>query len=275
MVDGEYKIDDLKAIMAQLRNRDGGCPWDLKQDFKSIAKYTIEEAYEVVDAIERGHYEDLCEELGDLLFQVIYHAQMATEENRFEFDDVVNQICAKLIRRHPHVFGDETLKTDEAIAGMWERIKAQEKKERVGDQITPSSLLDNVPVGMTALTRAIKLQNKAAKVGFDWPTVGPVIEKIEEELLELKEVMGDAVAEPSIRAQKSRQVEEFGDLLFVMANLARHLKIDPESALRGANEKFCKRFAYIEQAFDHNRQALEKASLEEMDLLWDEAKTKE
>jgi len=275
MVDGEYKIDDLKAIMAQLRNPQGGCPWDLKQDYKSISKYTIEEAYEVVDAIERGHYEDLCEELGDLLFQVIYHAQMASEEHRFEFDDVVNQICQKLIRRHPHVFGDETLHSDEAIAGMWERIKRQEKQERTADQQTPSSLLDDVPVTMTALTRAIKLQNKAAKVGFDWPTIGPVVEKIEEELLELKEVLG-APHPHQVDAQTKRaQVEEFGDLLFVMANLARHLKIDPESALRGANKKFCNRFGYIEQAFDHDRLALETASLEEMDLLWDEAKTKE
>lgn len=277
----QYNINDLKNIMAKLRSPDSGCPWDLKQDLKSIAPYTIEEAYEVVDAIDRGDSSDLCDELGDLLFQVIYHAQLAREDGQFQFDDVIQAICDKLIRRHPHVFGKEELKTDLEIKGMWERIKAEEKSAKVlklGVKTMPS-LLDDIPIGLPGLTRAVKLQNKAASVGFDWPDVTPVFYKIEEELSEVKEayeLTKEAVtSEVNCSKAKDHLTEEIGDLLFVITNLARHFKIDPEQAARSANEKFCRRFAYIEKQLTARGVSLADANLEEMDALWDEAKLTE
>lgn len=281
LIKTRYTLDDLIAIMVQLRNPQGGCPWDLKQDFKSISPYTIEEAYEVVDAIDRGDRSDLCEELGDLLFQVVYHAQMASEEEAFVFDDVVQAISEKLVRRHPHVFGDDDLKSDLEIKVMWDRIKQEEKSAKDSSELANASILDDIPVGLPALTRAVKLQNKAAKVGFDWPDASFVFDKIEEELQEVREAYSQARQEGQDKAQelspRSREklTEEIGDLMFVITNLARHMKIDPENAARGANNKFCSRFSYIEQELLNSGRSLDEASLEEMDALWDEAKTKE
>ena len=264
-----YDIADLKEIMARLRDPEGGCPWDLKQSFESIAPYTLEEAYEVVDAIDKGDMGALVDELGDLLFQVIYHAQLANEQQVFEFDDVVQAISEKMVRRHPHVFGDEALTSDEEIAEMWARVKGEEKQAGLPEGV-PSSLLDDVPVGLPGLTRAVKLQKKAAKVGFDWPDVGPVLDKIKEELSEFEAELG----RDGLDGQRARE-EEFGDLLFVLANLGRHLKIDPEAALRRANGKFIQRFQYIERELTREGKALSEYSLEEMDAKWDEAKALE
>lgn len=264
-----YDIADLKEIMARLRDPEGGCPWDLKQSFESIAPYTLEEAYEVVDALEKGDMGALVDELGDLLFQVIYHAQLAHEQQAFEFDDVVQAISEKMVRRHPHVFGDEALTSDEEIAEMWARVKGEEKQADLPAGV-PSSLLDDVPVGLPGLTRAVKLQKKAAKVGFDWPDVGPVLDKIKEELSEFEAELG----RDGLDGQRARE-EEFGDLLFVLANLGRHLKIDPEAALRRANGKFIQRFQYIERELTREGKALSEYSLEEMDAKWDEAKALE
>ena len=271
LIKQRYRIEDLIAIMAQLRNPDGGCPWDLKQDFKSISPYTIEEAYEVVDAIDREDKTDLCDELGDLLFQVVYHAHMAQENGDFSFDDVVQSISEKLVRRHPHVFGDDELKTDFEIKAMWERIKAEEKTAKTSAETVTTSILDDVPVGLPALTRAVKLQNKAAKVGFDWPDASFVFEKIEEELREVREAY-ELVEQQENACSTEKLHEEIGDLLFVITNLARHMKIDPEQAARGANFKFCSRFKYIEDQLQKSGRTLEEARLEEMDALWDEAK---
>lgn len=251
------QLDTLRAIMKALRTPGTGCPWDLEQDFATIAPYTIEEAYEVADAIGRGNKADLCEELGDLLLQVVYHAQLATEENSFTFDDVVEAICAKMIRRHPHVFGDEKARSAKLAKGFWEEIKAREKKEHDG----AASLLEGVPVGLPAMTRAVKLQAKAAKVGFDWPSIDFVYDKMNEEIDELKQ-----------ETTRGKQEAEYGDLLFAMANLGRHLDIDPESALRAANEKFARRFRHIEDELARRGSSPKQSTLEEMDALWDDAK---
>lgn len=280
---GRYDIEDLKEIMTRLRDPETGCPWDQRQDFKSISPYTIEEAYEVVDAIDTGDRAALCDELGDLLFQVIYHAEMAREEESFAFDDVVHAISAKLMRRHPHVFGSETLASDEEIREMWERVKLEEKAAAgtLGDEtLDAPSLLAGVPVGLPGLTRALKLQKKAARVGFDWPSTTPVLEKLEEELEEFRaelmtETINGADDETGGLANRDKIAEEFGDMLFVMANLARHLRIDPEAALRGANEKFCRRFHHIEVALARASRSPGDASLDEMEALWDEAKALE
>lgn len=279
----KYAIADLIEIMSSLRNPDGGCPWDLKQDFTSIAPYTIEEAYEVVDAIENGDLDELKDELGDLLFQVIFHSHLASEEKAagksgFEFGDVVQNICEKLIRRHPHVFGDEALLSDEEIKAMWERVKAEERGNK--SAVVEAGFLDDIPVGLPGLSRAVKLQKRAATIGFDWPSIGPVIEKIEEELSELKEALGAGEQSQTEYGdkrhynaeQKLHIEEEFGDLLFVMANLGRHLSIDPEKAVRGGNIKFERRFSFIEQELKRIGRSLSDASLEEMDALWDQAK---
>ena len=293
-------IGDLIAVMAALRMPLTGCPWDLEQNFASIAPYTIEEAYEVADAIERQDMPDLKEELGDLLLQVVYHARLAEEEGAFAFPDVVEAITTKMLRRHPHVFGDEEARTSGMAKGAWERIKAEEKAaksaERAALGLPPKSkggVLDDVPLGMTALTRAMKLQDKAAKVGFDWPSLGPVIDKMKEEVAELDEALaaglrgelkgtpipyddrraGDAAAqgpEPTSEIE-----EEFGDLLFVMANVARHLQLDPEAALRRANAKFTRRFAYIEAELARRGTTPAQSSLEEMDAIWNEIRAKD
>ncbi len=245
-------INTLRLIMAALRNPLGGCPWDLEQDFASIAPYTIEEAYEVADAIQRGDMVNLREELGDLLLQPIYHAQMADEAGAFTLDDVIEDINRKMIRRHPHVFGDEEARAAGVTKGFWETNKAKEKPKS-----ETTRTLDGVPLALPGLTRAVKLQNKAARVGFDWPHVDHVYDKLAEEIEELKS------AEPEQRQG------EFGDLLFAMANLARHYGIDPEQALRDANAKFTRRFEFIE---DHLGKKPAESNLQDMDALWDKAK---
>jgi len=263
----------LLEIMRRLRTPVTGCPWDLEQSFETIAPYTLEEAYEVADAISRGDLAHLREELGDLLLQVVYHAQMAEEQQAFDFGDVVEGITTKMIRRHPHVFGDEEARSAGVPEDFWERAKAAEKAEKVRAQAAAAgaksaeSILANVPLPLPALTRAVKLQNKAAGVGFDWPGLGPVLAKLKEELMELD----GAIA----AGEEDTISEEFGDLLFVIANVARHLKIDPEAALRSANDKFVRRFRYIEEALAARGKRPADSSLEEMDALWDEAKISE
>ena len=266
-----YQLDDLLHLMARLRDPQYGCPWDLKQSYASIVPHTIEEAYEVADAIERGDFEHLPGELGDLLFQVVYYSQLAREEGRFEFAQVVDGITRKLLRRHPHVFVDGDLygapdaaKLNEAaVKQRWEEIKAEERAEKAAapEQL---SLLDDVPHALPSLSRAVKLQKRAAQVGFDWPEALPVVDKVREELDEVLEAMSEN--DPEAIA------EELGDLLFVVGNLARHLKVDPESALRAANGKFERRFRFIEQALCEAGRAMENCALEELDALWGEAK---
>jgi MazG family protein len=269
-----YALDDLLAVMARLRDRETGCPWDLKQDFSTIAPYTIEEAYEVADAIARDDLDALKDELGDLLLQVVYHAQMAAEESRFDFSDVADAITRKMIRRHPHVFDDAALRDEFLKSNLWERIKSEEKAERGEANGSACSRLDDVPLALPALTRAVKLQKRAAEVGFDWPSLAPVLAKAEEELGELKEAVG-AEGDTASGARPAKIREEFGDLLFVMVNIARHLKVDPEAALRDANGKFMRRFKSIEQALASEGRRCEDATLGEMDQLWDEAKEAE
>jgi MazG family protein len=276
-----YTIGDLLRVMARLRDPESGCPWDREQNFESIAPYTIEEAYEVADAIARNDLDALKDELGDLLLQVVYHARMAEEVGRFAFADVVDAITAKMIRRHPHVFQDTSLRGAFLASGTWERIKAGEKATRgdaargKGDEA--GSVLDDVPVALPALTRAVKLQSRAARVGFDWPSLDPVLAKIEEEIAELKSAIADEKREKrKAGAPASKEVtEEFGDLLFVMANVGRHLGVDPEASLRDANAKFLRRFRSIEAALRAEGRGPEDSTLEEMDQLWDEAKAAE
>jgi len=272
MADGlreKHSLEDLLAVMARLRDPESGCPWDVKQSFATIARYTIEEAYEVADAIAREDFDGLKDELGDLLLQVVYHAQMASEESRFQFADVVDAIARKMIRRHPHVFEDPSRREEFMSTDLWDRIKTEEKAERGGHE-TSASILGEVPVGLPALTRAVKLQKRMAKVGFDWPSLEPVLAKVDEELDELKAAIVEDGAE-----SKTRVAEEFGDLLFVMANVARHLGVDPEAALRAANAKVVRRFQSIEKALAEEGRKPEDATLEEMDHLWDEAKKAE
>lgn len=264
-------IDDLVAIMAALRAPGTGCPWDLEQSFTTIAPYTIEEAYEVADAVESGDRGALKEELGDLLLQVVYHARMAEEEGVFAFADVVDAISAKMLRRHPHVFGTMTVDNANELTGLWEKIKAEEKREKPGVANVTSSVLDDVPLALPALTRAVKLQNKAARVGFDWPDVLPVIAKIREEFVELEA----EVAVASARANDEKVQAEFGDLLFALANFGRHLGIDPEGALRSGNAKFVRRFSRIEAMLESSGKRPEECDLEELDRLWDRAKAEE
>ena len=262
-------LPDLLAVMAALRTPGTGCPWDLEQTFATIAPYTIEEAYEVADAIAHDDIAGLKDELGDLLLQVVYHARMAQEQDAFAFDDVVDAITRKMIRRHPHVFGTAEERAAGAAPGFWDRIKAQEK----GDEASTGSLLDEVPTALPALTRAIKLQSKAAKVGFDWPSLSPVLAKLKEELAELEDAIAKSAAGSETHAQAID--EEFGDLLFVVANLARHLKLDPEASLRAANQKFVRRFRYIEERLAADGRTPSDSDLAEMDALWDDAKAKE
>ncbi|MGA8172263.1 MAG: nucleoside triphosphate pyrophosphohydrolase [Methylocystis sp.] len=267
-------IARLIEIMATLRTPGTGCPWDLEQDFRSIAPYTIEEAYEVADAIERGDLDDLKDELGDLLLQVVFHARMADEAGAFAFDDVAGAICDKLIRRHPHVFREANELSPDAVAAQWSEIKAREKAARAvlrtadGEKPARASVLDGVPTPLPALTRAIKLQEKAAKVGFDWADARLVMDKLREETLEVEAELRD---EPGAAPTKAL-TEEIGDLLFVVANLARHAKVDPEQALRGANAKFERRFHHIEARLAEAGRAPAEATLDEMETLWVEAK---
>jgi ATP diphosphatase len=265
-------ISRLLEIMAALRTSGTGCPWDLEQDFASIAPYTIEEAYEVADAIARGDLDDLRDELGDLLLQVVFHARMAEEKNAFSFGDVVEAITRKMIRRDPHVFADANGRlSPSGVRGAWERIKAEEKAERAtrrgSDQDPRESLLSGVKAGQPALARAMELQRKASTVGFDWNDPRAVLRKIREEADEIEAALDEA--------NPDELAEEVGDLLFAAVNLARHVRADPDLALRGTNAKFERRFAYIERALKSQGRSLTGATLEEMDALWNEAKTTE
>ncbi|MFK3943920.1 nucleoside triphosphate pyrophosphohydrolase [Pseudomonas monteilii] len=268
-----YTLDDLLALMARLRHPQHGCPWDLKQDYASIVKHTLEEAYEVADTIERGDFAHLQGELGDLLFQVVYYSQLAREEGRFAFAEVVDGITRKLIRRHPHVFPtgdlhaplDTPRLSEDQVKARWEATKAEERAEQgVPEQL---SLLDDVPAALPALSRATKLQKRAAQVGFDWPDALPVLDKVREELDEVLQAMAEGDADAI--------EDELGDLLFATANLARHLKQDPENALRRANRKFERRFRFIEQALRDSARPFEDCTLDELDALWGEAKRQE
>ncbi len=266
------EISRLLEIMTALRTPGSGCPWDLEQNFATIAPYTIEEAYEVADAIARGDLDDLCDELGDLLLQVVYHARMAEERNAFAFGDVVEAITAKMIRRHPHVFADPDGRlTPSGVKGAWERIKAEEKAERAArrppEQRAHQSLLSGVKSGQPALRRAMELQRKASTVGFDWNDPRAVLNKIREEADEIEAALD--------RSDATELAQETGDLLFALVNLARHVGADPDLALRGTNAKFERRFGYIERALEAQGRSLQSASLAEMDALWNEAKGEE
>ncbi len=253
-------LERLRAIMARLRDPVTGCPWDIAQDFATIAPYTIEEAYEVADAIERQAWDELKGELGDLLFQSVFHARMAEEAGLFDLDDVATAIADKMIARHPHVFGDESnAKSADQQVADWESVKAAERAAKA-----KGGVLDDVALGLPALMRAEKLQKRAARVGFDWPDIAMVIDKIAEEAREL--------AEARATLPQDKIAEEMGDLLFVMANLARHLKVDPEDALRRANTKFTRRFAFIEAELAKQSKRPDESDLAEMDALWDSAK---
>lgn len=261
-------VSDLLDIMAQLRHPETGCPWDVEQDFKSIAPYTIEEAYEVADAIARGDMPALKDELGDLLFQAVFHARMAEEQKLFDFGDVVEAVCRKMIRRHPHVFADAVIADSSAQTESWEAIKAKEradKKAADSGHSTPS-ILDDVPTALPALKRAEKLQKRAARVGFDWPDATPVFDKIREEIDELE-------AEVKAGATPQRVEDELGDLLFAVVNLARKVKVEPGSALRQTNLKFERRFRFIEGMLAEQGKMPQDATLDEMEALWQRAKT--
>ncbi len=260
-------IDRLLAIMARLRDPADGCPWDLEQSFATVAPYTVEEAYEVADAIERGDLADLRDELGDLLLQVVFHARMAEEQGVFSFEDVATAINDKMIRRHPHVFGDETYASLAHQKEGWEALKAAERQDKGKGSGRAASLLDDVPMGLPALTRDVKLSKRADGVGFGWPSVHEVVAKLDEEVEELKAEIaaGDL--------DKARQ--EMGDVLFVVANLARTLEVDPEDALRFTNAKFARRFQYIEARLAERGLTPDQSDLYEMDALWDEAKAAE
>jgi MazG family protein len=258
-------IEALIEVMARLRDPAGGCPWDREQTFGSVAPYTVEEAYEVADAIERGDMADLREELGDLLFQVVFHARMAEEAGRFAFADVVEAIVEKMVRRHPHVFGEEEVADAEAQSAAWEAQKARERAAKAGG--AAPGVLGGVAVGLPALTRAEKLQKRAARVGFDWPTVDGVLAKIDEELAEVRAEVA--------AGDKAALQGEIGDLLFACVNLARHAGVDPETALRGTNAKFERRFRHIEAALAKQGRVPQEAGLEELDALWDAAKARE
>ena len=255
-------ISRLLDLMSRLRDPQRGCPWDLQQNFATIAPYTIEEAYEVADAIERHDLPDLRDELGDLLFQVVFHSQLAAEQGAFTFDDVVNAICDKMERRHPHVFGDTRIGNAEEQTLAWEEHKRRERAA------STQSALDDVPVALPALTRADKLGKRAAQVGFEWADISGAIDKVQEEIEELRQEVTGAV-------DRERAAQEIGDLLFSLVNVCRYLKIDPENALRLTNSKFERRFRYIEQRLQAQGRSTTDATLEEMDVLWEEAKGKE
>lgn len=267
-------IARLIEIMERLRDPETGCPWDVEQDFATIKPYTIEEAYEVADAIERNDMGDLCEELGDLLLQVVFHARMAEEAGHFAFGDVVEAVTRKMIRRHPHVFARSEADTPDKVKVQWDEIKKQEKAERAerrarlgGDESFKAGHLGSVPRAFPALMEALKLQEQAAKVGFDWSDPEPILDKIEEEIAEFRAALA--------KGDKAHISDELGDLIFAAANIGRHVKADPEDALRGTNTKFRRRFAYIEKALAEKGVSLEDASLDEMEALWQAAKGQE
>lgn len=266
MANDPHPIEKLIAIMAQLRAPEGGCPWDTEQTFATIAPYTIEEAYEVADAIQKDDMSSLKDELGDLLFQVAFHARMAEEENSFAFNDVVDAICDKMVRRHPHVFGDEAFRTEAEQTVAWEKQKAAERADAGEDGHT--SALDGVALALPALMRAEKIQKRAARVGFDWPETEPVFGKIQEEIGEIREVIAEG-------SDPGKLTDEVGDLLFACVNLARHLKIDPEVALRHGNEKFDRRFRQVETSLHHAGKSPQDCSIEELEAQWEAAKAGE
>jgi nucleoside triphosphate diphosphatase len=264
-------ISRLIEIMAALRNPQTGCPWDIEQDFESIKPYTIEEAYEVADAIERRDMDDLCDELGDLLLQVVFHARMAEEAGEFSFGDVVEAITRKMIRRHPHVFARSDADTPDAVKKQWDEIKQAEKRERAERRVQrgisedfKAGFLGSVQRSFPALTEALKLQERAAKVGFDWSAPEPILDKIAEEVEELRVALREG--------DKSKVSDELGDLIFAVVNIGRHVKADPEQALRGTNTKFRRRFGHIEQVLEKEGETLEAASLERMEEIWQAAK---
>ncbi len=257
-----HNIQRLIELMARLRDPDKGCPWDKQQTFASIAPYTLEEAYEVADAIERADTPALQEELGDLLFQVVFHARIAEEQGSFAFDDVVQSICDKMVSRHPHVFGSATISDAEQQTLAWEEHK---KRERTAKQTGVGSVLDNVPTSLPALTRAAKLGKRAATVGFEWPDVQGALDKAEEELHEVRAAIADGTSQADIE-------DELGDLLFCVVNICRHLKVDPETALRKTNRKFERRFKHVETRLHEQGREPTQATLAEMDGYWDEAK---
>lgn len=261
----DYSIADLIEIMRKLRTPVSGCPWDIEQTFETIAPYTIEEAYEVDEAVREGDMNALRDELGDLLFQTIFHSRIAEEKGAFDFDDVLASICDKMIRRHPHVFADADIASADAQTEAWEKQKEKERAVKARAKKEVPSALDGVTVGLPALLRAVKLQKRAARVGFDWPETMQVLDKLQEECGELVEAYSDS-------ADKAHIQEEFGDLMFVMANLARHMKIDPEEALRDANTKFERRFRGVEKKLALRVKTTEQSDLTEMDRLWNEVK---
>ncbi len=256
-------IDRLLEIMARLRDPHTGCPWDREQTFHSLIPYTLEEAYEVADAIEREDFDDLCDELGDLLLQVVFHARIAEERGLFDFTRVADRLCDKLVRRHPHVFAGMIYSSETERKLAWETIKRKERRDR-GKLVKKTGILDDIPVALPALLQAEKIQSRAARHGFDWPEVEPVFDKVEEELEELKEAWqsGD---QDHIR-------EEIGDLLFVAVNLARHVGVHPETALRESNQKFSRRFRYIEKCLEKQGKTVAETPLADLDALWDKAK---
>ena len=264
----QYSMEDLLLIMQKLRTPETGCPWDIEQTFETIAPYTIEEAYEVDDAIRTGDMASLRDELGDLLLQTVFHARIAEEGSEFSFDDVVSSICQKMIRRHPHVFGGATVEDADAQTAEWEHQKEKERRALAVERGELPSALDGVAVSLPALLRAVKLQKRAARVGFDWPKTVQVLDKIQEECAELVEAYGMPDNQTHIE-------EEFGDLMFVIANLARHMKIDPEEALRAANAKFEKRFKKVEGKINALGKTMQQSTLEEMDAQWDLVKKEE
>ena len=260
-------IDRLVTIMRHLRDPQGGCPWDLEQDFPTIAPHTIEEAYEVAEAIRTGDMAELRDELGDLLFQVVFYAQMADERGAFDFEDVAGGVADKMVRRHPHVFGGQTVDSAAHMTERWEAQKADERAEKAAARGRRPSILDDVIAGLPGLTRAVKLQKRAARVGFDWTEASDILAKLHEELGELDEAI--ATGEPD------RMEDELGDLLFVVANLSRRLSVDPEAALRRANAKFERRFRHIEERLEAAGRSVHGATLDEMEILWNEAKRRE
>jgi ATP diphosphatase len=260
--DDPRRIETLLAIMARLRSPATGCPWDLEQNFETIAPYTLEEAYEVADAIQRKDMAQLKDELGDLLFQVVFHARMAEEIGAFSFADVVAAITDKMIRRHPHVFGNADVKTADAQTAAWEEHKRQERVSR------GAGVMDDIPLALPALTRALKIQKRAATVGFDWKEARPIFDKLDEEVGELRTAMAQG-------ASKDKLADELGDILFVVVNIARHLGLKPEDALSGTNRKFLRRFAFVEAQARAAGKTLAQLSLEEMEAEWSKAKSLE
>lgn len=265
-------MEKLLRIMALLRDKEHGCPWDLEQTMTSLTRYTLEEVYEVVDAVEQGTPQSIKDELGDLLFQVVFYAQIAQEQGDFEFQDVVDTVAQKLLRRHPHVFpggrlenfGQQQELNADQVVSNWETIKTREREEKGIVNDKPASLLDDIPLALPALERALKLQKRAARVGFDWSELTPVLGKVKEELAELEE---------AIRQGSDLRIDaELGDLLFAVVNLARHTRVEPENALRASNRRFAQRFAYIEEQLQQENLSIEEVGLEKMDTLWDAAK---